>query len=261
MSEVSPRPLDGVMLGSCGIPTIYRGKGVCNSVFGENARGLDLTALENGVILDAVSALILAERGVDVGLRSCGALEEKDISFVCGKDSECKSFITEGCVRVLSAELAEKAEPLMFYTGEGDNSPIAYRYENGSGQRFLVFLFEGDSVYSPRVRACLSGLVKNYVTQNVLTDTLPWVARRSLPAYCKGNPELYVMCRKEENSLSVALFNCFADSLTESIVMLDEEYDEVECFGCEAEIYGNRVLLTSKLYGFTSAAFRVYRRG
>ena len=30
----SPVPQDGAMLGLCGIPTIYRGKGICNSVFG-----------------------------------------------------------------------------------------------------------------------------------------------------------------------------------------------------------------------------------
>ncbi len=259
-SEVSPRPLDGVMLGSCGIPTVYKGKGICNSVFGENARAFDFSGLEDGCILDAVSAVILTQRGVDVGLKTYGALEKQNISFVRSRDAERRSFITHGNVRVLSAELLDLAEPMMFYTRNGIECPFAYRYENKDGQRFLVFLFEGDSVYEFPARVCISGLVKNYVTQEVLFDAIPWVARRSLPVCCKGNPELYLMCRRNEDSISVALFNCFADSITDCTVILDEAYDELECVGCEAKIDGRSVTLTSKLYGFTSATFRAYKK-
>ena len=260
VSEVSPRPLDGVMLGSCGIPTVYSGEGVCCSVFGENARELDPTLLDGGAILDAVSAVILTQRGIDVGLGSYGATEEKSISFIYGSDPHHKSFITDGQVKLLDADISKDALPVLFWSCNQSDRPIAYKYENGNGQRFLVFLFEGDSVYQFPTRVCLSGLIKNYVTQEVLTKALPWVAKQPLPAYCKGNPELYLMCRKEEDSLSVALFNCFADSLTEPTVMLDEKYDALECYGCEAILDGDRVTLKSRLYGFTSAAFRVCKK-
>lgn len=259
-SEVSPRPLDGVMLGSCGIPTVYRGKGTCYSVFGENARSFDLSELGEGCILDAVSAVILTQRGVDVGLKSYGNLKKRTVSFLRNTDAESRSFITDGTVRILEAQLSDASEHVMFYTHEGEDKPFAYRYENKDGQRFLVFLFEGDSVYEFRARVCLSGIVKNYVTQKVLADSIPWVSRRPLPAYCTGNPELYLMCRKNEDSVSVALFNLFADGITDCTVILDEEYDALECAGCEAKLDGNRVTLSSKLYGFTPAAFRAYKK-
>lgn len=261
VSEVSPRPLDGVMLGSCGIPTVYQGKGVCNSVFGENGRELDLSELDNGCILDAVSAVILTQRGVDVGLKTYGKLEKRTVSFLRNTDAESRSFITDGAVRILETELSEAAERVMFYTHEGEDKTFAYRYENKDGQRFLVFLFEGDSVYEFRARVCISGIVKNYATQKVLAESIPWVSRRALPAYCLGNPELYLMCRKDKDGgTAVALFNCFADGITNCTVRLDEAYDSLECVGCEAKIDGKSVTLTSKLHGFTSAAFRAYKK-
>ena len=66
------------------------------------------------------------------------------------------------------------------------------------------------------------------------------------------------MCHREEASLSVALFNCFADPIYEPTVILDKAYSRIECVNCEAALDGNRVIIKSKLYGFTAAILRVY---
>lgn len=256
VEDVSPRPLDGTMYGSCGIPTIYRGKGICNSVFGENARKYDLSALNEGTIIDATAAVILTERGVDVGFEDICELVNEKISFLCTEDKAYRSFISKGEVRMLKPQLKEGAEPLLFSTTPKGRDTVAYRYENPKGERFLVFLFEGDSVYGPD-RVCYSGLVKNYATGRILVDSIPWVGRQALPIYCEGNPELYIMCSKTEDAMTVALFNCFADSLTEPVITLGEEYSNIECFGCHASLSGNKVTLNTKLYGFTYAVFRV----
>ena len=257
-SEHSPRPLDGTMLGSCGIPTLYRGRGICNSVFGENARLTDLSLLKEGTMLDAASAVILTQRGVDVGLSSYGEMTEQTISFLHTTDADYKSFITDGTVRMLSATLRDGAEPVLFSSSPNETIPVAYRYENANGERFLVFLFEGDSVYGAN-RVCLSGLNENLATQRALIENLPWVARRPIPAYSAENPNLYLMCAKEQGAMSVGLFNCFADCVTQPVIRLDEAYDRIECFGCRAELTGNTVTLTGKLHGFTAAAFRVWK--
>ena len=256
LDEYLPRPMNGTIVGSSGIPTVYKGKGLCNSVFGENARLFDLSELENGTILDAVSAVILTQRGVDVGLVDYDKLERDDISFLCTNDEEYKSFITDANVRILSATLNEKAEPMLFSAKPNGKVPMGYRYENANGERFLVFLFEGDSIYDAQ-KGCVSGLVKNYPIQRVLVEQIPWISRRKLPAYCVENPELYLMCEKQGNSMSIALFNCFADSLTNPVVELGDEYGEVECIGCQAVLEGNKLILTEKLHAYSSAAFRV----
>ena len=259
IDPTTPRPLDGIMLASCGIPTLYRGKGICNSVFGENARELDLSMLKDGTVLDAVSALILTERGVDVGLEGCGTMTDKNITYLCTEDTEYKSYISDGGVRVLDASLRAGAEPLLFGAERTDYEPFAYRYENASGERFLVFMLDGASVYKRGVHTCVSGLIKNFATQRVLAEAIPWVARKPLPAYCVGNPELYIMCKKDEESMSIALFNCFADRLFEPTVMLDESYARIECVGCEATLDGDRITLTSPMHAYTSAMLRIYK--
>ena len=210
-------------------------------------------------MLDAVSAVILTERGVDVGLDAYQKpLCLRNYTLLRTDDPAYKAFITNGSVKALDATLKPSAEPLLYATHKDEEHAFAYRYENAEGQRFLVFLFDGQSIYS-ETRIGISGLLQNYATQRVLTRTLPWVARRPLPAHCTGNPELYLMCKKDEDSMSVGLFNCFADALAEPVVYLDGDYNRIECLNCEAVLEGNKITLTSKLHGFCAAAFRVFR--
>lgn len=253
----TPRPIDGFMLGSCGIPTLYRGKGMCYSVFGEGARAHDLSLLKDGTVLDAVSAVILTERGVDVGLDAYSVpLLARSYTLLRTDDPAYKSFITDGKVNALDASLNPTATPLLYATHKGEEHVFAYRYENAEGQRFLVFLFDGQSIYGD-TRIGISGLLENYATQRTLVRELPWVARKPLPAYCVGNPNLYVMCKQDADGMSIGLFNCFADPLIEPVITLNDTYRHIECVNCEATLDGNTVTLKSKLYGYTAAAFRV----
>lgn len=253
----SPFPSDATMLGSSSIPTVYRGEGICNSVFGENARLYDLKELKKGSILDGASAVILSERGVDVGIECVGGFEKRTIGNVAVNDNE-KACIFGGTARILSAKLKSGATPLLYAYEGGDKFPIAYSYENEKGERFAVFLFEGDSLKSDFV-GCSSGLLTAYPTAEALVKVIPWVARQPIPAYSEKNPELYLMCRKDEESLSVALFNCFADPVTEPVITLGEGYSKIECVGCDARIDGNKVTLVDMLHGYSISAFRVYK--
>lgn len=257
LDPLMPRPLDGTMLGQCGIPTIYNGKGVCNAAFGENARLMDLSLPHDGIMLDATAAVILTERGVDVGLLGHSGLKTESITYLCTKDPEYKSFITDGKVRMLHADLAAEAEPVLFSTTHGMR-PMAYRYENKAGQRFLVFLYEANSIYYS-TGVGLSGLTKNPAVQRMLHENMPWVARKPMPVAVTGNPELYVMCRKDEGTMSVALFNCFADPALNPVIRLDEQYSRIECLNCEAELQGDRVVLKGKLHAFEFCGFCVYK--
>lgn len=252
----SPISIDGAMLANNGIPTVYHGEGICNSVFGENARKYDFSELKNGTILDAVSAIILTQRGIDVGIKSYADLTRQPVNYLCTNDPTFKSFIRYADARILSTELQDGAKSVLYMTQKEKQIPMAYTYENANGERFLVFLFEGDSLRT-WTATNNSMVTKNPATADVLIKALPWVARRELPAYCTGNPELMLICKKDTNSLTVTLFNCFADALANPVIILDEAYTNIECTGCEAQIVDKSVILTSKLYGFTSAAFRV----
>lgn len=255
LSEISPFPIDGAMLASAGIPTVYAGEGACASVFGDNARLFDLSRLCDGVILDATSALILTERGADVGLRESRGLEKKKISFLCTSDSGYRSLITDGEVKMLDAVLAEGAVPVLF-SPEGESMrPIAYRYQNAKGERFLVFLFEGETV-SAKAR---SGIFKNPATVRALHENLPRVAGKALPAVAEGGIELCLLCEKHGDSLSLLLLNCFADPVLSPVLTLDEEYARAQGLGTDVTLDGRTLTLTSPLHGFSAAAVRLYK--
>ncbi len=247
----SPYPADGAMLAGCGIPTIYRGKGFCNSVFGENAREYDLSLLKEGTILDATAAMILIERGVDLGIENAGTLFEHTVSFAHGKDATRKSLVTEGTLRLIKPALKAGAEVELFYSEPDGSHPLAYRYENQKGERFLVFLFEGAST----LRLC--GLLRCPSMQELLASALPWLGRGPLPAACIGNPELYLMAEQTNDGLSLALFNCFADPLLEPTITLGEEYSALESFGCKATLQGKSIRIESPVHAFTSAFFKL----
>jgi hypothetical protein len=249
-------PMDAVLLGSCGIPTVWRGKGLCNAVFGDNVRLCEPSLLREGTVLDAVSAMILSERGVDVGLAESGGLSEVNLTYLHDSDPQFKSYISGGKVRFLKdALLREGAEPVLFSNGK----TVAYRYENADGARFLVFLFEGDSIRDDNLQTALSGLMQNEPTRRMLHRVLPWLSRAPLPVTCAEDPNLYLMCRRDEDSLSVALFNCFADPLTNPVLELDESYRRAECVGCDARLEGNRLVLNTPLYGYCAATVRLYK--
>lgn len=254
----SPVPLDGTMFGQCGIPTIYKGRGICNSVFGENARDFDLNELANGTIIDGVSAMILHERGIDIGLKSVEKFVDKNIQFLATKNAEHKSLITDGEVKMLNAVIKEGAEPVLFASYGNETVPFAYKYENADCEKFLVFLFEAACIYNYSKSIAVTGLTKNYATQEVLIDTIPWLGGKNIPVYCEKNPELYLMCEQDENSMSVALFNCFADEVLNPIITLDKEYSNIECLNCEAKLEENKVILKSILNAYSMAAFKVF---
>ena len=85
------------------------------------------------------------------------------------------------------------------------------------------------------------------------------MARKPIPAYCEGNPNLYLMCKKDKDSMVVALFNCFEDSVLDGEIVLDDTYSKIEFFGCDGVFEGNKVALTEAIGAFNSVAFKVVR--
>ena len=92
----------------------------------------------------------------------------------------------------------------------------------------------------------------------MLQKVIPWLSGKALPITSSKNPELYTICeRGEDGSLSVGLFNCFADSVLYPTFTLDREYTGVECAGCEAALDGNKLTLTTELCANKFAVLRL----
>ncbi len=250
--EISPMPWASVLLASCSIPTIYDGKGICTAAFGESAKKLTKEQLGGGCIIDATAAIYLQRSGVDVGLCSEGEFFDGSLTVIHSLEPEERAVSTKGAGRFLEADIATSATPVLYATISGERKLLAYTFENNNGERFLVYTFEAMSFKKD------SGLFRGYAEQLLLQKVIPWLSGKALPIVSQKNPELYTICeRGEDGSLSVGLFNCFADSVLYPTFTLDREYSAVECAGCEARIDGRILTLTSELGANKFAALRL----
>lgn len=234
------------MLAGNAIPTVYTGEGVCGITFGENARHLPPEALKNGLILDLAAAEILMRRGVDVGIEHIGA------ALPAG---ECERFLddnnhirTDG-VPVHAVTLKAGAEILSDTETAAGVVPLSFRYENESGERFLVLNI--DPVAGGR------GLLRHYARGRQLAKATEWLSGQALPAYVYGVPGLYLLCRKSEDAMAVGLWNFYADPAMEPVVKLDRDYAEVTWLNGRGRLEGRQVRLEDDIPPYGFAAFEV----
>ncbi len=260
----SPYPVAGCLLAQHGIPTTYREKGVCSAIFGENIRLCHPSDWENGVILDAVSALLLTEQGVDVGLTSADRnWIHTDISFLEAADRKEKAPVLKNRCKLLLPALQPDAEPMLYgtlsqssnallHSAIGKDGLLCYRYENKAGQRFLVYLFDASALEYE------SGILSGYLQQRMLLKQIPWLARTDWAVYCPGNhPDLSMIAAETEDGLVIGLFNCFADEVTSPVLQLGRCYTKAAYLRCNGALEGNRVTLSYlPPYGFCAVILK-----
>lgn len=168
--------------------------------FGENACQLTEENFKNGMILDALAAKILTDRGVDVGIDAFGAEISAKYQYFCAEDNYV--IVDEG--RIYDAKLKAGCKILSYAANdfEKTETPLSYLYQNGSGQKFLVFCCDGKE--SER-------LLKNYGNEKAIAEHVEWLSGNRLPAVCYGNPNLYLQCKEDEDYLVVGIWNFFED--------------------------------------------------
>jgi hypothetical protein len=210
------------------IPAAHKGAGCAGICFGENARALDLSALEKPIIIDATAAAILEERGIDVGLATLGERfmpstehfirYNEYIPLVYG--STKTPFSTKVTLKEGAVVESEWTEEL----------PASYTYKNACGQTFLVLCMDAF--------ACADEMYKNYARQAQMFDFLEDNGA-AVPARCDKHPDLYVLCKENEDTLAIALFNCFADAIDGLSVKLGMACDTAVAYRAERAIIEN----------------------
>lgn len=246
---------------SCnGIPFRY-GQGETTFVFGENAWGADMDVIRNAVI-DLRAAEILTERGIDVGLIKSGEDDLKaSTEYYLKKPGidNCDDFVLCSDVLYAETELKDGAEVLSVFCG-GNNTEIAdgkvgndtasYIYENGNGQKFLVFCF--NTYFNNEI------CYRNYYRQEQIVKTLTERFGASVPAFSLGNPDLYMQFKTGSGSDAVAVSNCSMDRIYDLKIDLDREYSSVRFLNCTGRLEGKTVIVDD-LPAFTFCAFELAR--
>jgi hypothetical protein len=129
-----------------------------------------------------------------------------------------------------------------------DNSPASYRYENESGERFLVLAFDS----YPFTNDYSRNYYNSYYRQAQLIDAVEWACGKKLPAVTRKSPCVYIIAATgEDGSLALAVANVFLDEVEKLEIELAGEYSSVSCDGAKAELRGDRVVLDClNPYGF-----------
>ena len=74
---------------------------------------------------------------------------------------------------------------------------MSFRYENSDGNRFLIL--------NVNTRSDRDNVLKHYARSRQYAENVQWLSGNKLPAYVYGNPELYVLCKKDKNAMAVGL--------------------------------------------------------
>lgn len=225
------------------IPTVYEGTGVCGIAFDENARHLPSEAFEKGLIIDLQAAEILTEMGIDIGLLDIG---KGTAHYGQEHFLENNNYINIHGTTVYDIKISDKAEILSDTELNEKTVPMSYLYENEQGNKFLVLnlntRFNIGHYYSDCEMEFRQAVLKHYARGRQYADFAEWCGNK-LPAYSEKNPEMYMQCKADENSLTVGLWNFCADVAVEPVVELAESYASAEFFGCNGKLSENKVYL------------------
>lgn len=236
------------MLAGCSIPTAYHASGVAGIAFGENAKYLPKQAFESGLILDMASAKILMGAGHDVGILHIGErIYPSEEHYLAESEHIHCSDVTAHRL-----ELAEGATvQSRFVCSDGKEYPAAFTYENSEGHRFLVFafdmLFTGETIY------------RNYMRQKQLVRCIEWLQRKKLPCICTGNPDLYIMCKKNgSGEYAVGLWNLSEDYIETPTIEMNGKIINANFINCLGEINESKIVLeTVQPFAFAGFTARV----
>lgn len=257
------------MMADNSIPTCYGEKDCASAVFGENAYMVTDEMLKNGVILDAQAAKILMEKGIDIGAESFEKEGNPTCEYYVKEDDYCASALErEG--KFYNFRLKDKAEVLGKFIKAGyglavanvdlekcPSFPSSWYYENELGQKFMVYSFTAQTVW---VSNCwVNGLFRNYYRQKQLAEGIERMQGRPLPAMCYKNPELYILCKKDESSMAVGIWNMFPDAVLDPVIHLDGEYKDIDFYNCSGRLEGNKVILDDDIAPYSFAFFTVYK--
>lgn len=248
LTRYSPVPTAGVMLAGNGIPTVYRGPGVCTAVFGEHAHRVDPAMLNKGAILDATAAEILCGRGIDVGLTFRDRIDTT-ARRLAGSGEIVATYQTSGSFAL--CDLNDRAKILLNAETDAGTIPFAISYENDDGARFLIF-----SVHSETLRPD-SSFFRDYLISAVLKREIPRIARIPIPVAVGNNPALVLIAAQDERSSSVGLFNCSEDAVLKPRIAFPAPVRVLSSAGCNAVPDGSGVVLSAPLPAKGFAALTV----
>lgn len=236
------------LMTSCSVPITYDDASV-TVAFGENGKYIKNSG--KGYIIDAVAAKCLNDLGVDTGVE---VMSDEKVSVLTEYfPTENETVSCESCD--LAVKLAPKSGAVViseFNLPNGKKIPSCVKYENGNGQKFLIYGYDFYSVKRD------SAFQRNYMRSEQLIKEYEWLAGEKLPAVCRKHPDLYIMAKKNKKSMSVGLWNLFPDEIFTPVIELDKAYSRAEFVNCNGRLVSDKVFLDCDIAPYKFAAIEVF---
>ncbi len=235
------------LLSGVGIPVKYKDDGGVTAAFGHAGRTVPLG--QRAYILDAVAALELQSRGVDVGLYAMEKAPQPEFEYYRAAEDKVHlegEDVLSCAAEFYRADLAPSARVETLFAADGNEYPASYSYVAADGTRFLVFLFRADTV------AYGGSLARSYYRQQQLTAFLA-DAGQPTPAVLRCAPEHWLLCKQTEDTLAIALCNLSLDQIDAPVLELAEEWKTAEFIGTAGALAGDKLQLdTLPAYRFAA---------
>ena len=232
------------MMSDSSIPTVYDGMGIGGIAFAENVEIVSEEALKRGIITDFRAAEILREKGIDTGIVSVGG----KINTVEEYFENTRNYVRLNCT-ANEISVSDKARiSSRLITENGKKIIGSYMYENDCGHKFFVFAFDayfnGEEIY------------RSYERSRQLKNAIESFGNGRLPAYSYGNPDFYIMVKKNAEQTAVGLWNIFSDTVINPVIELDGKYEKIEFINCDGRLENSKVYL-SEIQPYAFAGFAV----
>jgi len=234
------------------IPVKYTGTDNTCVVFGECARFFDPAAYKKGIILDLPAAVILQQRGFDVGLSDyCRDTAWNEIYGPNEKVSVGEVIVSGNMYRITTKDNVRVLSNYVFQ--DESTSPSGYRYDAPDGTKYLVYAFDGNS--APTME---SPIYCSYYRQHQLVDAVREMGG-SVPVVTYEAPNLYTAAKSDDTSLAVWLANINPDVIYAPVFELEQEYTRCDVIGGSAHIENGRLIFDTDIPAFACAGLRLYK--
>ena len=180
---------------------------------------------------------------MDVGLISIGEETPADREYFPNDKNHINVMGNTG----VNIAVKTSAEIQSYFLNGEDRFIGSYFYENGNGQKFLVYAvnayFMSELFFKQRARG---------------EQIIKMVERcgKKLPAKMPGNPDCYMLCKENKNGKAVWIGNFFSDECFNTTVVLDKKYSKVRFINCNGKLSGNEVKIEG-IAPWSSVGFEV----
>ena len=223
------------MLTQLCIPVCYTGTARVGAAFGEDALDIPENEFPEKLILDLPAALLLQEKGLDLGIRSAaewtGAAAENyflpdgAVEYVSNSHSGLGLFpgMASGYYDTV---LADDARVLSQFVYPDKNRPSSCVLRRG-GTEYFILLFDAAALGQTAGAEC------TYTRQRQLMDFIG----NAYPAVV-NEPGIYCLCKQSADGRKMAALieNLSYDSVFDFDILLDGSWDTASLYGLEGTL-------------------------